>query len=168
MDIAFNSGDFHFTVRAVAVFMDDGHVLLHRPGSENFWCLPGGRVRLGEKAADAVLREMGEELDEEIHVDGLQWVFESFLDSAKRRHHEVGFYFLTRFANRSRYDKGITFQGTDDGNIEVTYRWFPIDKIDEVPDLVPPALYGAFKSLPSTLRHVIDDRASPATVVEPR
>jgi 8-oxo-dGTP pyrophosphatase MutT (NUDIX family) len=47
---------------ACAVTLDtDGRVLLHRRTDNGRWALPGGVIEIGETAAQAVVREVGEE-----------------------------------------------------------------------------------------------------------
>ena len=59
--ISFDTAACRFQLRAAAVFLDEGHVLLHRLDGDPVWALPGGRVDPGEHAAAAVVREMQEE-----------------------------------------------------------------------------------------------------------
>lgn len=40
MDISVATAEAGFSVRAVAVFIDQGHVLLHRSDADSFWELP--------------------------------------------------------------------------------------------------------------------------------
>ena len=96
--IAFDTGQHRFNFRASAVILRDGFVLLHRLEGDTFWCLPGGRVEPGESAADAVLREMQEELGVQVSAGPLLWVVENFFSHAGQQHHELGLYFLACLA----------------------------------------------------------------------
>ena len=87
------SVDLHgqrFQVRAAAIFLHAGYVLLHRAPGDEFWALPGGRVEVGEEASATVIREMKEELGEEVRCGQLLHVAENFFDLAGRRNHEIG------------------------------------------------------------------------------
>ena len=60
--ISFTKGVQKYNLRAAAVLVHDGAVLLHRLEGDPYWALPGGRVELGESGAETVVREMQEEL----------------------------------------------------------------------------------------------------------
>jgi ADP-ribose pyrophosphatase YjhB (NUDIX family) len=63
-------------------------VLLAKRGQEpakGTWSLPGGAVELGEKAIDALKREIGEEVGIEIEVGGLIRVLDRILRDQDRR-----------------------------------------------------------------------------------
>ncbi|MBN9062787.1 MAG: NUDIX hydrolase [Rhizobiales bacterium] len=58
---------------SIAVFRDDGLVLLARRGAApmaELWSLPGGKVEAGETMADAALRELREEVGVEAEMIG--------------------------------------------------------------------------------------------------
>ena len=71
--ISFDAGATHFDLRAAAVILDRGRVLLHRREGDSFWSLPGGRIEAGEEAAAAVVREMQEELGQAVEVVRPLW-----------------------------------------------------------------------------------------------
>ena len=52
----FSAGAMQFTYRVGAVVVREGHVLLMRNLSEDYWFTPGGRVELG-KRRKPLLRE---------------------------------------------------------------------------------------------------------------
>ena len=60
--ITYTEGSRRFNYRIAAVFIDEGHLLVHRAETDPFWALPGGRAEMRELAADTVRREMREEL----------------------------------------------------------------------------------------------------------
>jgi 8-oxo-dGTP pyrophosphatase MutT (NUDIX family) len=116
-----------------------------------------GTANFTVRAAAVLRREMLEELGDEITVGPLQWVVESFFTYEGRHCHEIGFYYLTAFRNPDRYDTSKAFRGRENENLGLTYRWFPITHIDDVPSLVPRFLYQALKELPCGLKRVVND-----------
>lgn len=91
-------------------------------------------------------------------VGPLQWVIESFFTYAGVQSHEIGLYHLAEFRNPARCDKAQTFRGVErlqQGDLGMTFRWFPISRIDEI-DLVPRCLCQALKELPCGLKHIVN------------
>lgn len=62
MDITFDTGEGRFNYRVCAILLDGDRVLAMHDERSPYYYLPGGRVRMGERAEDAVLREVQEEL----------------------------------------------------------------------------------------------------------
>lgn len=62
MDITYISGQEKFNYRVCAVIVSGGKILAMRDERSPYFYLPGGRVRLGETAEHAVIREVEEEL----------------------------------------------------------------------------------------------------------
>jgi ADP-ribose pyrophosphatase YjhB (NUDIX family) len=88
-------------VGAGAVVYDGHKVLLVKrkyPPNEGRWALPGGLVELGERVQDAVVREVKEETDLEVVLEGLLDVATDIhLDERSRpRYHYVLVDYLAR------------------------------------------------------------------------
>lgn len=123
-----------FRLRVAAVVWHRDRLLLHRPVGSPSWSLPGGAVRIGETAVEALRREFAEELDVTIEVGRLRWVVENFFDhwpldgppsTTSIAHHEVGLCFLASVpASLVERD---TFRGTEDhrglSSVELEFRW---------------------------------------------
>ena len=62
MDISYQEGGGKFNYRVCAVMVHEGKLLAMRDERSPNYYLPGGRVKLGETAENAVLRELREEL----------------------------------------------------------------------------------------------------------
>jgi 8-oxo-dGTP diphosphatase len=70
------------------VVFDGALVLLAKRGQEpakGTWSLPGGAVELGEKAVDALKREIREEIGIEIEVGGLIRVLDRIIQDEEKR-----------------------------------------------------------------------------------
>lgn len=156
--ISFIVDGVRFNFRAVAVIIDDGHVLLHRAVHEDFWSLPGGRVEAGEPSAATVARELIEELGPAVgaRVGRLLWVVENFFSYEGAQFHELGMYYLVTLAASSPYlAKGRPFDGIEDdlplheGQLtRLIFQWFPLDSLTSLP-LYPTFLRERLPTLPA-------------------
>jgi ADP-ribose pyrophosphatase YjhB (NUDIX family) len=125
-----------FQLRAAAVVVHEGFVLLHRLDGDDYWALPGGRVEPGEAASATLVREMVEELDEPVECAELLYVVENFFLHAGKPNHEIGLYFRTQLrATSAILNKSRTHHGVE-GASRLEFRWFPTERLGEV-DLRP-------------------------------
>lgn len=129
MDIKFTVGQQRFNHRAVAVIVKEGHLLIHRNVRDDFWALPGGRIRLMESGAEAVIREIKEELGLKAEATRFLAVQENFFTYDEVSFHEVGFYYEVNVSD----DMTVTskdFFGVE--GEELVYRYVPIDQLQSV------------------------------------
>jgi ADP-ribose pyrophosphatase YjhB (NUDIX family) len=96
MDITFETEAGRFNYRVCAVLLDGERILAMHDERSPYFYLPGGRVRMGERAEDAVLREVREELGIEARILRPLWLSQSFFneDVAHVEYHELCLYFL--------------------------------------------------------------------------
>ena len=107
MDISFILGEEKFNYRVCAVILKDGEILAMRDERSPYYYLPGGRVHLGERAEDAVIRELREELNITPEVVRPPWPSQSFFkeDVNGLHYHEICIYFLTDISQCDLLDK---------------------------------------------------------------
>ncbi len=154
--ITFDKGEQRFNYRVAGVAMDNGRVLIHRAEGDPFWTFPGGRCELGEPAAEALKREMREELGAEVEVARLLWLVENFFTYAGKSCHELALYFLMRFPEASEITKRQQpFHGSE-GDLVLTFQWFPrhpqtLAKLPLLPSFLPNAL----QKLPESPQHLV-------------
>lgn len=161
--ISFDTGGHRFNLRAAAVVRDAGRILLHRLESDDFWSAPGGRVEPGEPAAEAVVREMREELGEPVSCGGLLGVVENFFCYHGRPHHEVGLYFQVSLRPGSRLlSEPGPFIG-EEGGVPLIFDWFDCARLGEL-DVRPSLLAGLLddRSPAGGFRHVVHHDPDPA------
>ena len=92
MDIKIDTNEGKFKFRVCGILKHNDKYLTVKMNSNNFYCLPGGHVELGEDTQTAVLREMHEELGYEIVIKKLVAINENFfLAEDGFKLHEIGF-----------------------------------------------------------------------------
>ena len=74
MDISFEAGGSKFNYRVCAVIIKDKKILAMTDERSPYYYLPGGRVKFGETAENAVLRELYEELGIYAKINRSLWI----------------------------------------------------------------------------------------------
>jgi ADP-ribose pyrophosphatase YjhB (NUDIX family) len=144
-----------FNYRVAGVCIHDDHVLLHRAESDDFWAMPGGRCHHGEASADAVRRELHEELGLKVGELRLLWFVENFFADVGVDYHELAFYYLYSLPPDSPLlAKDREHEGREGDDLRLIFRWFPITALDRVP-LYPTFLRPELASLPASPCHVV-------------
>ena len=111
VDITYITDSEKFNYRVCAVITDSGRILAMRDERSPYYYLPGGRVRMGERAEDAVLREAEEELLVTPEIVRPLWLAQSFFteDVDHLRYHEICVYFLMDVSKTSLMARGGRF-----------------------------------------------------------
>ena len=143
------------SIRAAGVLLTAEWVLLHRRARETVWSLPGGRVELGESAAQALTRELAEELSLSIVCGRLVFVAENFFSHAGVQEHEIGLYFLAWFAREALPAPGDPpFAGVEHGK-RLEFCWFKRSHVGTVA-LKPAFLVSALAKPELEFEHVVE------------
>ena len=80
-DCGFTKENRWFRYRAAAIIIEDGCVLLAGNELEDYYYSIGGGVHIGEKAEDAVIREVYEETGVRYEIDRLAVMHENFFNN---------------------------------------------------------------------------------------
>ena len=116
---------------ALAVFRDGPRILVEDNSAQDrrdyFYRPPGGGVEFGERAIDAVRREMREEFDAEIADVRSVGTLENIFDYHGRPGHEVVFVFETRFVDASFYE-AERIVGTEGAGIRIEAIWLDVSQ----------------------------------------
>lgn len=79
-----------FFFRAAALIEHDDHILVQRTVGMSNWALPGGRIEISETGAEALIREIGEELGVSAKIGALRFIIENFYQHEECDTHSIG------------------------------------------------------------------------------
>ena len=132
-----------FRYRAAAIIIEDGCVLLAGNELEDYYYSIGGGVHMGEKAEDAVIREVYEETGVRYEIDRLAVMHENFFNNNSGmlkglECHEICLYFLMKpRGTKELNSNSFTF------GVKEEMHWIPIDEFDK------------YKAFPSFLKNYL-------------
>jgi len=132
MDITFETEAGRFNYRVCAILVDEGRILAMHDERSPYFYLPGGRVRMGERAEDAVLREVREELGIEARIVRPLWLSQSFFneDVAHVDYHELCLYFLVDASATDLLTRGDRFRGPELRHVH-DFEWLPFERLKD-------------------------------------
>ena len=132
MDISYVSGGDKFNYRVCAVIVSNGKLLAMHDERSPYYYLPGGRVKLGETAEQAVLREIREELEVKATIARPLWLNQSFFteDVDHLNYHELCIYFLLDISQTDLLTKGERFT-LHERNHTHDFEWLPFERLSQ-------------------------------------
>jgi len=145
-DICVDIGSTRVNVRVGCILKSEGKVLLTQTIGENWWFLPGGRVRAGESFHDAIVRELEEEIGCDVSVGRCIVVSENFFENHGVRFHEIGAY----FAAELRDSRDLVAQQHENEMRE----WIVVNQAERM-EIFPEFLRRIIASPPSTVEHIV-------------
>lgn len=157
IDCGFTNGSGWFRYRAGAVIIENGCVLMVKNDRDDYYYSVGGGVHLGEKAEDAVRREVFEETGVSYEVDRLVFIHENFFHgsgcaSLKNLHcHEIAFYFLMKPRGTQELTGSVSY--TADGAKE-NLHWIPVKEFGRY-HAFPAFFRDELKELPDGVKHIV-------------
>ena len=84
-NLTLNVEDYILNIRAAGVIIHDNKVLTHKNTNSNHYCLPGGRVEIGESSEETIKREISEELGKEIQILDYITTIENFFEMDNKK-----------------------------------------------------------------------------------
>lgn len=154
--ICFDVERTRFNYRVAGIALHEQRVLLNRFENQSHWFLPGGRVELGEPSQEGLRREMQEELQEEVRVERLLWVVESFFRSEQEmNYHELGFYYVMHFSSQSPLLCTQEPLRVKEGPSHLLFEWVSLTEFEKI-TLYPPFLVQGLRNLPEQTAHILD------------
>lgn len=133
-DINVKISDFLLNVRAVAVIVNDNKILFQKRIGDSFWALPGGKVRVGEKTRDTIIRELNEELGiSNFKVLTCNSVSEYFFSFSSDLIHQYIFSYIVNVSlDEWIMDKNEEFFGIEEVD-NLVFSWIDLNNIENEP-----------------------------------
>ncbi len=130
-DISYITGHEKFNYRVCAMITHENKLLAMHDERSPYYYLPGGRVRLGETAEQAVLRELEEELGIRTKIRRPLWLSQSFFqeDVDKLRYHELCLYFLIDGSEPELLEQGPCFTRREGARIH-EFEWLDFSRLE--------------------------------------
>ena len=132
MDISFNQENRKFNYRVCAMIISENRLLAMHDERSPYFYLPGGRVKMGETAEQAVVREIWEELGVTLKIARPLWLNQAFFteDVDGIRYHELCIYFLMDISNTDLSERSNSFTLTE-GKHTHTFEWLEFDRLKD-------------------------------------
>lgn len=132
-DIQFKINDIIFNCRAVAIIIYDNKILFQKRKQDEFWALPGGKIRVGETTKEAITRELKEELGlVNFNVSDVATVSEYFFEFGKDKYHQFIFGHKVSVLDSEWIFKDETFTGIEEQE-NLLFKWFELNELETEP-----------------------------------
>ena len=142
-------------IRVGAIIMKDGKILMVGNERANYLYSVGGRIKFGETAEEAIVREVFEETGVKMEIDRLGFVHENYFygDSPSnlgKLIYEISFYFYMKVpSNFAPVSESFT-----EDNIKEHLRWV---SIDEDIKMYPGFFTTELKNPTDTVKYFVND-----------
>ena len=135
IDVKINCDEGKFKFRVCGILKVGNKYLTVKIGENNFYCLPGGHVELGEDTDTAILREMKEELGYEVKILKLASIVQNFFKTKDNKvFHELGYYYIVEPVNIHEVNlNNYTITENDKGKlVNLEFKWFTLEELQNI------------------------------------
>lgn len=131
MDISFQREEQKFNYRVCAMMLSEEKILAMHDERSPYFYLPGGRVKMGETAEQAVVRKVQEELGVTAQILRPLWLNQAFFteDVDHLHYHELCIYFLMDITKTDLLARGSVFTARE-GQRTHTFEWLAFDRLE--------------------------------------
>ena len=131
-DISYVVDNNKFNYRVCGIMIRDGKILAMHDERSPYYFLPGGRVKMGETAESAIVREIKEELGIAPRIIRPLWLNQGFFneDVDKQNFHELCIYFLLDVSDTGLFEKGAKFTLHERHHTHI-FEWLPFDRLKD-------------------------------------
>ncbi|HEL1669725.1 MULTISPECIES: NUDIX hydrolase [Streptococcus] len=136
-----------FGVRATALIIKDGKIFLTKDSKGRYYTI-GGAIAVNEVAADAVVREVKEELGIDSRVNQLAFVVENQFTHEGIDFHNIEFHFIVE-------PIGEIPEKMIEGQLKQTCEWIELDKLVNL-DIVPAFLAQELPNWNGQAKHIMN------------
>ncbi|HEM6084619.1 TPA: NUDIX domain-containing protein [Streptococcus suis] len=136
-----------FGVRATALIIKDGKIFLTKDSKGRYYTI-GGAVEVNEVAADAVVREVKEELGVDSRVNKLAFVVENKFTQEGIDFHNIEFHFIVE-------PIGEIPEEMIEGKLKQACEWIELDNLVNL-DIVPAFLAQELPNWNGQVKHIMN------------
>ena len=158
-DITFKTETVRFVYRVAGIIIHNNKLLVMKDENSPYYYIPGGKVGLQELSADAIKREIREEINIDVKVKRMLWIVENFFkdDESGENFHEIGFYYLLELNDEKIFEKGNEFIMTEGGKHRLVFYWKPLEEIKDL-YLYPLFIKENILKLPNSIKHIVENK----------
>ena len=117
----------------MAIIVNNGKVLFQKRKTDEFWTLPGGKIRVGETTKATIMRELKEELGlKNFTVSDVATISEYFFKFGKDKYHQYIFGHKVKVNDKEWILKDNEFDGIEKQE-NLVFKWFKLEELGTAP-----------------------------------
>jgi ADP-ribose pyrophosphatase YjhB (NUDIX family) len=153
-NISIETLEGRFSYRVGGIIIDSNRILMVKNSGDSYYYTVGGRVKFGESAQEAVLREAFEETKIQFEIERLGFIHENFFiweQEGNLPFHEIVLFFYLKTKNQLDKLENNIF---NEEYGEVTLHWLPINDLDKI-NLFPEFFKTELKNNSNNIKHIV-------------